>query len=428
MKLEYGKGYLEISLDQKRILGVLEPKAVEGIERVEEAVRESLERPVESPPLAEILQGKKKALILTVNFTRPSPRALIRPITELCGRMGVEVTLLIARGRHRSMTRDEIRNHLGDELVDHYPVLEHDPFDEGIHREVGKTSRGVPIRVHQAIFQHDVVIGTGIIEPSYLCGFSGGRKILMPGVSHFRSIDLNHYLLLEGARPGILEGNPLSEDSEEAAKRLPFHWITYSVVGAEDQVTAVISGDPFKAHRVACERSKEIYLCHGMPAEIVVSSPGGYPYDCDLVQTKKAIIPAMEVVKSKGAIILLGQCQEGWGAEETFKEWLTGFSPEEVMKRVRDKEQFSLGAHGAFLFAKPLIEKGAKVIVVTNPEMAKDLKQTYVEAVTSFREALEIAERHTNPRAGITVLKKARRLIVNPPPPIGGREIHISLE
>ena len=82
------------------------------------------------------------------------------------------------------------------------------------------------------------------------------------------------------------------------------------------------------------------------------------------------------------------------------------------MERVKDKEHFSLGAHGAYLFAKPLIEKGARVIVVTNPEMAKDLKQTYVEAVTTFNEALEIAERHTGKKSGITILKKARRLII----------------
>ena len=248
MELEYGKGFLEISIDKKRIVGTLEPRAVRGIERVEEAVKESLERPIGSSSLSEIMKGKEKVLILTVNFTRPSPRALIHPITELCRRMELQVTVLIARGRHRPMTQKEIRNHLGDALVDHYPVLEHDPFDERSHREVGKTSRGVPIRVNQALFEHDVVIGTGIVEPSYLCGFSGGRKILMPGISHFKSIDLNHYLLLEGAKPGILDGNPLSEDSEEAARKLPFHWITYAVVGAEDQVAHLISGDPFQAN------------------------------------------------------------------------------------------------------------------------------------------------------------------------------------
>lgn len=413
MKLEYGKGFLEIPIPEERLLSILQPKEVKGIAKVEEAVKTSLKKPFGSPPLEEILRGKKKVLILTVNFTRPSPRPLIQPIIELCQRMNLEVTILIARGRHRAMTPEEMKQHLGEDLVKQYPVLEHDPFDESIHRKMGQTSRGVPICVNKAVFEHDVVIGTGIIEPSYLCGFSGGRKLLMPGISHYKSIDLNHSLLLEeGAETGVLDGNPLSEDAEEAARRLPLHWITYSVVGAEDQVVEVISGDPFKAHRIACEKSREIYICEKRPAEIVISSPGGFPYDCDLVQGKKGIIPAMETVRPKGAILLLAECQEGWGAETTFREWLTGFSPEEVMKRVKDREAFTLGAHGAYLFAKPLVEKGVKVILMTNPEMAQDLKGTYVEAATLFEEAMEIAERHTSKNAAITLLKKSRRLII----------------
>ena len=414
MKLEYGKGFLEVPIPEERLISILQPKEVKGIPNVEEAVKTSLEKPFGSPPLEEILKGKKKVLILTVNFTRPSPRPLIQPIVELCRKMNLEVTLLIARGRHRAMTPEEMKQHLGEDLVKQYPVLEHDPFDESIHREMGQTSRGVPICVNKAVFEHDVVIGTGIIEPSYLCGFSGGRKLLMPGISHYKSIDLNHSLLLEqGAVIGVLDGNPLSEDAEEAARRLPLHWITYSVVGAEDQVVEVISGDPFRAHRIACEKSREIYICGKRPAEIVISSPGGFPYDCDLVQGKKGIIPAMETVRPKGAIIILAECQEGWGAESSFKEWLTGFSSEEVMDRVKDRNLFSLGAHGAYLFAKPLIQMGVKVILVTHPEMAKELKKTYVEAVSSFEEAMEMAETYTSKQAGLTVLRKARRLIVS---------------
>jgi nickel-dependent lactate racemase len=413
MELEYGRGVLTVPLEQRTLLGILQPREVKGIERVRDAVRATLEQPVDSPPLSEILRGKKKAIILTVNYTRPSPRDLIQPIAELCERMALAVTLLIARGRHRPMTREEIRNHLGAELADRYPVLEHDPFDEAAHRDCGKTSRGTPIRVNKAIFEHDIVIGTGIIEPSYLCGFSGGRKLLLPGISHYRTIDLNHYLLLqEGAKPGVLEGNPLSEDSEEAARRLPFHWITYAVVGAEDQVTEVVSGDPFKAHRFACERSRQIYLAQRKPADVVISSPGGYPYDCDLVQGKKGLIAAMETVKPGGTIVLLSECQEGWGAEETFREWFMDFSPEEVMSRIKDKALFSLGAHGAYLFAKPFVEKRVKVILVTNPALAQDLSKTHVEAVSSLTEALAIAQRNTHAEAGFTILRKSRRLIM----------------
>lgn len=414
MHLEYGKGTVSIPVPHERILALLQPKEVKGIDGVEERVRESFQKPVGSPPLSAILKGKEKVVILTVNFSRPSPKALIRPIARLCDEMKLDVTILIARGRHRPMTKEEIRDHLGNDLVDRYPVLEPDPFDEVNVQEVGKTTRGVPIRVNKAIFENDVVIGTGIIEPSYLCGFSGGRKLLMPGISHYKSIDLNHYLLLEeGSKPGVLDGNPLSEDAEEAARKLPFHWITYAVVGADDQVTEVISGDPFQAHRLGCEKSTEIYTCKKVPADIIISSPGGYPYDCDLVQGKKGIIPAMETVKPKGAILILAECVEGWGAESTFREWLTAYSPEEVMKRVRDKSLFSLGAHGAYLFAKALIEKETRVILVTNAELAKDLRGTYIEAVTSVDEALAKAEGYTDRKAKITVLRKARRLIIS---------------
>ena len=414
MRLEYGKGLLDVPIDDTHRLDVHQPREVKGIEPVEDAVRESFEKPIGSPPLSEILKGKKTALLLTVNFTRPSPKALIRPIAALCDRMKIDLTVLIARGRHRSMTQPEIRNHLGEDLTTRYPVFEHDPFDEAQNAEVGVTSRGIPIRVNRKLFEHEVVIGTGIIEPSYLCGFSGGRKLLMPGISHFRSIDLNHYLLLEkGAMPGVLEGNPLSDDAEEAARRLPFHWITYSVVGADDQVAEVVSGDPFQAHRFACERSRTIFTCPRRFADIVVSSAGGYPYDCDLVQGKKALIPAEATVKPKGAIVLLSACREGWGAEPTFKAWLTGFSPEEILVNVKDPALFSLGAHGAYLFAKPYTEKGIKVILVTNPELVKDLQENFVTAVSSAEEAMEIAKRHTSPGATITVLRKSRRVIIS---------------
>ena len=139
----------------------------------------------------------------------------------------------------------------------------------------------------------------------------------------------------------------------------------------------------------------------------MITSPGGYPYDCDLVQGKKAVIPAMETVNPKGTILILAECEEGWGAESTFREWLIGFSPVEVMKRVRNKSLFSLGAHGAYLFAKALIEKEAKVVLMTNPELAKDLKETYIEAFSSIEEVLARIKKLTEQDAKITVLRKA---------------------
>lgn len=414
MRLEYGRSGIELPFPTDGFAGrVLEPKAVKGLEKIQERVRATLRQPIDSPPLAKVLKGKKTALLLTVNHTRPSPTPLIWPIVELCDEMKVQVTLCIASGRHRAMTPEEIEAHLGKDLAARYPVVHHDPFDRAVHAEVGKTRRGTPIIVNRVVLEHECIIGTGIIEPSYLCGFTGGRKILMPGMAFHTSIDRNHYLLLEkGARPGVLDGNPLSEDAEEFAKKLPFHWITYAVAGAEDQFVEIVSGNPYAAHRRGCELSRSIYSVPLMEADIVISTPGGYPYDIDLVQGKKAVVPAQDTVKKGGTIILLSECSEGWGAEPTFEEWTKTYSPQEVVRRVRDRSQFTLGAHGANILAKPIVEKDGTVIVVTNPAMAAELKGTYVEATTSLEEALNLARRRVGKKASYLVLRKSRRLIL----------------
>ncbi|MBM4332624.1 MAG: nickel-dependent lactate racemase [Deltaproteobacteria bacterium] len=414
MRLEYGKTGLDLPIPEKEVAGnVLKPKEIKSLGDIEKRVEETLRQPIDSPPLDEVLRGKKTALMLTVNHTRPSPSRLIRPILRVCEQLGVKVTICIASGRHRQMSPEEIDVHLGRDLTRRYPVVHHDPFDQGAHVEIGSTSRGTPVIVNRIIFEHDCIMGAGIIEPSYLCGFTGGRKILMPGVAFHRAIDWNHYFLLEkGARAGVLDGNPLSEDAEEFARKLPFHWITYAVAGAEDQFVEIVSGNPYAAHRIGCDISKKIYSVPLRQADIVVSSPGGYPYDMDLVQGKKAVVPAQETVKPGGVIILTSECEEGWGAEPTFEEWVKGYSPQEVVQKVRDRSQFTLGAHGANILAKPIVEKEVMLIVVTNPKMAGDLKGTYVQAVTDLREALEMAQEKIGKRPSFLVLRKSRRLIV----------------
>ena len=412
LRLEYGEGYKSVEIDEGRFLGLLGPKPVDEVADVGKAVEDSLKDPIGSEPLGRLLRGKKDALILTVDATRPSPRPLLTPILSLCERLGVKATICIAIGRHRSMTREELRHHLGEEIYDNWEVVQHDPFDDGIHIEVGHTRRGTPIKVNEIVFQKEVVLGVGTIEPSYLCGFSGGRKLIMPGISHHTAIDANHYLLIErGAEIGKLEGNPVSEDAEEFARKVPFHWITCSVVGPEDEIVDVVSGDPYLAHEKGCELSRRIFRCERREAEIVIASPGGFPYDCDLVQGKKAVIPAAEMVKRGGVIIILSECREGFGAEDAFRDWITRLSPREVVRRVKDRSHFSLGAHGANILAKPIVEKGVKVVLVTEPQMASQLSSSYLVATTDLEDALGIAEEHTSSHATVLALRKARRLI-----------------
>ncbi len=147
-------------------------------------------------------------------------------------------------------------------------------------------------------------------------------------------------------------------------------------------------------------------------ADIVISSAGGWPYDFDLVQGKKAVIPAIETVRRNGVIILSAECPDGLGAEGTFIEWLREKTPTEVVRDVRRRRLFSLGAHGANILARPIVEKNAKVVLVTNREVARQLKGTYVTALTRLEDAWDLANLVAGRDADVLFIEKARRLIL----------------
>lgn len=411
--ISYGHGRLHVDVDRGRVVGALAPRSVRAVADVDAAVRRALRAPVGSRPLREILSGRRTALVVTVDATRPSPRPLLRPILDTCREEGVIPTILIALGRHRPMADTELRSHLGRDILRDARVIQHDAFDRANTVRTGATKRGTEIRVNREIFRHDVVIGAGIIEPSYLAGFSGGRKLLMPGLAYHEAIDNNHYFLTHpDTRIGKLDGNPVSEDAAEFAAKLPLHFIVYSINGPRDEVVQVVAGHPVKVHRKACERSARIFRVRPKTADVVISSAGGMPYDCDLVQGKKAIVPALDLVRRNGVIILCAECRDGLGAEATFIRWLKTKTPVEVVRDVLDRKQFNLGAHGANILARPIVGKNAKVILVTRPRVAAELAGTYVTALTSLPEAMAVADILAGSRSTVLFVENARRLIV----------------
>lgn len=412
--IQFGKRTLSLTVSDDRVAGVLAPKPVKELKAVDTAVRKALRSPVGTAPLRDLLQGKKTALIATVDYTRPSPRRLLLPILHECDQQGVSASIIIATGRHRLMTQAELIHHLGQDIVDRCPVILHDPFDESQMVTKGKTKRGTVIRVNKAIFEHDIVIGAGVIEPSYLCGWSGGRKILMPGLAHGESIDNNHFHLTDpDAQIGRLHGNPVSDDAAEFASKLPLHFIVYAIAGPNDEFVRIVAGHPFKAHETACGYSQSIYKIRKKSADIVISTAGGAPYDCDFVQGKKAVIPAAETVNNNGVIILCAECPEGLGAEPTFVEWLTGKRPAEVVKDVRNRALFSLGAHGANILARPIVEKNARIILFTSPPVAQQLHGTYIITTIRLSEAWRAANLIAGKQSSVLFIDKARRLIID---------------
>jgi len=412
--IKYGKTKLSLTVDGKRVVGVLSPKRAKAIQDVEAAVSRALRRPIGCPSLDAMIEGKRTALIATVDHTRPSPRRILLPILKTCRAHGVEASLIIATGRHRQMTVAELKQHIGADILKRHKVLQHDPFDDAAMLKKGHTTRGTPIWVNKVVYEHDIVIAAGILEPSYLCGWSGGRKILMPGLAYHKSIDNNHFFLTHpDTQIGRLHGNPVSEDSAEFASRLPLHFIVYALVGPDDEVVRIIAGHPVRAHEAGCHWGRRLYEVRTQEADIVISSAGGAPYDCDLVQGKKAVIPAIAAVRNNGVIILCAECPDGLGAEKTFLEWLKNKTPAQVVRDVRDRRQFNLGAHGANILARPIVEKHATVIMVTCPAVVSALRGTYVVAMESLRKAWQTANALAGSSSRVLFIDQARRLILS---------------
>jgi len=407
---KYGKGEVSFELDEQRLVEIAEVKPVPPISDARKALANAMENPL-GPGLADVVKRGDRVLLLTVDLTRPCPRELMGPVMEEIESLGATADVMIGLGNHRPMTDDELRDFLGTS-----DVMQSDP--KGPMWELGTTSFGTPIEVDRRLQEYDVRIAVGFVEPSYLLGFTGGRKIIMPGAASRGAIAHNHFLLMApGRKLGVLHGNQLSDDALEFAKAVGLHWICDVVLNPDDGYAAIYCGDMEQANEAACADSAAIYE-HRFErrADIVIVSCGGYPYDFDLVQTKKGIVPAMECVREGGTIIMVGECPDGWGCEaDVSKQALTEERPEDILADLRKRFEsddcpWELAPCSCrYLLSKAVAEMNCQVIAVTG--MNDELAKTFIDVAPSVQDALEAAERRVGEDSTVIVITDGRRII-----------------
>ena len=348
IELAYAKGLQSLEIDDQKIQQILEPNAVE-VDLVGEAeVIRSLENPIASEPLAEIIQPGEKIAIVTSDITRPLPSKIILPPLlreiEKSGASLADITIVIALGSHRGQTPEELENLLGQEVYQKVKVVNSDA--EGfVH--MGETSGGTPIDIAKAVAEADRIICLGNIEYHYFMGYSGGIKAIMPGVSTAAAIQANHSRMVEeAAHAGKLEGNPVREDIEEVRKTVKVDFIVNVVLDEHKKIIKSFAGDVVEAHHAGCKFLDGLYKVKIKErADIVLVSPGGYPKDINLYQAQKGLDNAKHAVKDGGVIILCASCVEGLG-NKTFERWMTGFdNVDDLVHEIG--VHFELGGHKA---------------------------------------------------------------------------------
>jgi nickel-dependent lactate racemase len=204
------------------------------------------------------------------------------------------------------------------------------------------TSKGTPVEINQRVVEADFRISTGLIEPHFFAGFSGGRKSIAPGVFSVRSAHKNHgYEMIEQlrVRAGILDGNPVHEDMVEQAKMAKLNFIVNVLLNRRGEITHVVAGDFIEAHEKGCEIEKKIAgVKVDHRADITITTNGGAPPDLDLYQTCKGIDTASQVTKEGGIIIVASSCSNGIGPEEFLNLHRSVHSAAELLQKIKGRE------------------------------------------------------------------------------------------
>ena len=289
LEFGYGNGIQTAEVPDSCVQAVLLSNEMEHERRGADAVRYSLEHPIDSPRLRDIAKPGEKIVIVTSDISRPLPSFDVLPSVldelALAGVKDEDITVVFGLGSHRGHTREEMIKLVGSEVFSRVRCVDSDPSD---CVRYGITSRGTPVDITRTVAEADRRICLGNVEFHYFAGYSGGYKAIMPGASTPAAIQANHSMMVrEEAKAASIDGNPIREDIEEAGAMVGVDFIVNVVLDEHKKIVYSAAGDVIAAHRDACRYLDRMYLKPiEKRADIVIVSQGGAPKDANLYQTQ----------------------------------------------------------------------------------------------------------------------------------------------
>jgi nickel-dependent lactate racemase len=325
--------YIPAEVPAEKVLFTGEMAVLPPVSSIKDAVLDALARPIGTPPLDDVLKqsGKRKILFLMEDATRTTPLAEIVPvIIEYLHTARIkdeDISFLTAPGTHRIMTDAEIKAKLGESIAERYAVYQHDAAKKEDLVSLGTVMAGdypVPVEINKRVLDGSFLIGLGNIVPHSDAGFSGGAKILQPGVCGVVTTAATHAAagFCDDIPLGMKDGNPCRAGIEAVARKAGLSFIVNTVKNSGDEVCGIFAGDVIKAHRAGADMAERAFkVAVREPADVVVVS--SYPADIDFWQASKALCAAYFAVKQGGIIVLAAPCPEGLAANHPrFLEWL----------------------------------------------------------------------------------------------------------
>lgn len=377
IRIPYGKSEQILNVSDDRLLAVLQPAASEITGQDQSGlVRNALENPVDSPRLCELSRGKKQIVIITSDHTRPVPSRITMPLLlEEIRRNNPDagITILIATGMHRPTTDDELREKLGDSIVEQEKIVVHKAEKEEDMAYFGILPSGGELWLNCLVKEADLVVAEGFVEPHFFAGFSGGRKSILPGIAAKRTVLYNHNARFVGdekARQGNLQDNPIHRDMLFAAK--------------------------------------------AAKADIAITSNGGYPLDQNMYQAVKGMTAAEATVRKGGIIIMCAQLCDGHGGEDFYHWFADRKCAEEVAADICSipPENTHMDQWEAQVLARVLCKAGC--IVVTEEKNRTMIEDMHMDWAPDVNTALAKATQVLGKMSTVSVVPDGVGVIVEP--------------
>ena len=396
----YGKEMLSHSFEDGELAGVLTSAIGEYKAEFdgETLVRNALAAPVDSRSLAELAKGKDRVVIIASDHTRPVPSKVIIPamLQEIrSGNPNARITILIATGCHRETTKEELVAKFGAEIVEKEDIYIHDCDEREKLRNIGTLPSGGACEINTIALDADLLVSEGFIEPHFFAGFSGGRKSILPGIAGRTTVLANHcseFIDAPNARTGLLEGNPIHEDMLWAAKTAGLAFIVNVVLNENKEVIYATAGHPEGAHAAGVAFLSSLCGVKPVPADVVITTNGGYPLDQNMYQAVKGMTAAEATVKEGGVIIIAAKSSDGVGGDHFFHQLADEPDIHKTMAlfRSRGRNETVPDQWQTQILLRVLMR--ASVIYISEME-DETVKKMHMTPAHSIREALEIAKK-----------------------------------
>jgi len=415
VNLAYGRTGLPVEFPDDRTT-VIEPTYLDGLPDQPGAVRAALNQPLGSAPLRDLVRADQRVAISVCDITRPMPSATVLPeVLETLSHVPTErIAILIASGTHRATTRDELVEMLGAAVVERYRIVIHDAFDNSQLVSLGEVEERIPVWLNRIWTEADIRITTGFVEPHFFAGFSGGPKMVAPGLAGFETIMRLHDAEMIGhpeARWGVTEGNPIHDGIRRIAALSGVDFSVDVAINRDRQITHVVAGELFAVHGSVREVVRRTAMqAFPSPFDVVVTTNSGYPLDQNLYQTVKGMSAAAQVVKPGGVIVCAAECADGYPDHGEFLDILTQRDSADALL-----EMINAPGHNRHdqweVQVQAQIQQRAEVLLRTDGLSDAQVRSAHLTPVDDVGAATRNALARSGPDARICVLPEGPQTI-----------------